>query len=131
MSIETLREKLKMARSMTSIVVDAQLWLSRADIDAILAHLQPSPVLCEVDELRAGEMNDGELDSRDLLIEGRGITVLINSGDGTTTYSLRVDGKMQGSGLLWKRQPSPDLRGNPSTWDRSGLEKRQRDVSSG
>jgi hypothetical protein len=73
----------------------------------------PEPVKCFVSELRAGEENDGRLESTDLFIQGRGVQLLCNvpAGQGFT-YSLIVDsepthGGWVGQEALAPRVPEP------------------------
>lgn len=58
-------------------------------------------VTATVSELRDGEENDGPLQSHDLFIEGRGISLLVNVPAGSVaTYSLSVDKQRQQSGTI-------------------------------
>ena len=63
------------------------------------------PVL-NVSELREGEENDGPLQSTDLHLEGRGISLLCNVTAGQRfTYSLIVDGNKVESGTVGASAP--------------------------
>lgn len=63
--------------------------------------VQPPPVTANVTEIRAGEANDGPLESTDLYISGRGISLLINVKAGAVfTYSLTVDGEDRSYGTV-------------------------------
>jgi hypothetical protein len=59
-------------------------------------------VRCAVSPIRAGEENEGPLQSTDLFLEGRGIILLVNVLAGQQfTYSLHVDGaEQQSSGAV-------------------------------
>ena len=52
------------------------------------------PMRFDVSGLRGGEDNSGPLESTDLFLEGRGVSLLINVEAGQSfTYSLSVDGQ--------------------------------------
>ena len=87
LAVDNLQQRLDM-------VLD-NLKLVTAERDEARRRLQ-EVVSCRVSELRQGEENDGPLDSTDLFLEGRGISLLVNvSAPGKATYSLLVDRKRQ------------------------------------
>lgn len=66
---------------------------------------------CTVSELRAGEENDGPLESTDLFLDGRGISLLCNVLAGQQfTYSLSVDGKRIQGGTVGPAAPAEAVR---------------------
>jgi len=68
------------------------------------------PVRVAISELRAGEENDGPLESTDLFLEGRGISLLVNvEVGGRATYSLSSDGQPVSNGWI----AGPDGRRAP------------------
>lgn len=68
-------------------------------------HMANDDVTIDVSPIRSGEENDGALQSTDLFVEGRGISLLINiTKNGVLTYCLSVDRQRQSVGtmILWQ-----------------------------
>ena len=58
-------------------------------------------VSCNVSSIYRDEDGGGPVESSDLYVRGRGISLLINVPAGSTlTYCLSVDGTIQNSGLI-------------------------------
>ena len=58
-------------------------------------------VTADVSEIRGGEEHDGPLESMDLSVVGRGVSLLVNMPAGSRlTYALSVDGRPQASGTV-------------------------------
>ncbi len=77
--------------------------------------LQPgwkSPeVSCSVVAINEGEDNDGPLESTDLFLTGRGISLLVNvTVSGVVTYSLGVDGVPTQHGYIGEKRDVDDIR---------------------
>lgn len=67
----------------------------------------PPPTI-SIGEIREGEENDGDLESTDLFLEGRGIALLINVLAGEScTFSLHVDGMPKQRGTVGRKTPRP------------------------
>jgi hypothetical protein len=71
-------------------------------------------VTATVSELRSGEENDGVLESTDLYVRGRGLSLLVNVDvSGGATYSLTVDRQQRQRGYIMKAAPptekAPDI----------------------
>lgn len=75
--------------------------------DALAAQLTEVTRECRVDvsEIRDGEENDGPLRSRDLFIEGAGVSVLVNATvSGLVTYAVSQQGKSIAHGSLVSKE---------------------------
>ena len=72
----------------------------KRQLDALASSGTP-PVTADVSEIRGGEEHDGPLESMDLFVVGRGVSLLANVPAGSRlTYALSVDGRPQASGTV-------------------------------
>lgn len=88
-----------------------------ADVSALreeLAKVKAEAITCAVSEIRQGEENDGQLESTDLYIRGRGLSLLVNvTVEGEATYTFIADGQERQSGTL--REPDAPLATSEGT----------------
>jgi hypothetical protein len=60
-------------------------------------------VTATVSEIRSGEENERPIESADLYVEGRGLSLVVTvTAHGVATYSLVVDGQSRQSGFITK-----------------------------
>lgn len=75
---------------------------------------KPPMVLCDVAEIRAGEKNDGDLESTDLFVRGPGWHLLCNVLAGSAfTYALRVGEETKRGTVGVAAPPTPQ----PPRWE--------------
>jgi hypothetical protein len=111
-------------REQAALYENAQCVTCARHLDELAAASSVEPalekVIASVSDLRAGEENDGPLESTDLWVHGRGISLLVNvRAGGSTTYSLIVDGQTESGGYVGAAASSVE----PARYSREEFER--------